>query len=175
VEITPSYSILAPEKIQEIVDALPGIKVVLILRSPVKRAWSMASMDLAKHRFCDVSAVEGSELIDYFSSEKSGYSEIISQWEASAGAENVFIGFYDEIVESLVKFIERLFTFLHVDPAEMDWSQTGLLGRENTTGHKMPDETRNLLAGINRDEIIELDKKLNHRVTREWVSNLPVE
>lgn len=177
-EITPSYSILSEDQIREIVTALPSVKLILILRNPIERAWSMASMDLAKHRFRDLPLIDIGEFMSHIdtgeSIERGRYSSIIDRWSAAVGRENLFIGFYDEILESPVCFTERLFEFLGVNLEEMDWSRSDLMRWENTTGYVIPDAVRARLTDLYRKEIIELNNKLGHRVTQQWVRDLHI-
>ena len=47
-EITPCYSTLSENKIKLIHKINPQLKIILILRNPIERAWSQAVMNLAK-------------------------------------------------------------------------------------------------------------------------------
>jgi len=44
-EITPAYSILPEENVAQIARSLPNLKILLLLRNPIERAWSQVRFD----------------------------------------------------------------------------------------------------------------------------------
>ena len=68
-EITPAYSILQIEKICLIKKLMPRVKLILLLRNPIERAWSHALMDLIVRPHRPYEEVEKEEFIKHFNAE----------------------------------------------------------------------------------------------------------
>ena len=58
-EITPCYSILSEEKIKFIHQINPKLKIILLLRNPIERAWSHAVMNLVKRTKREINLILG--------------------------------------------------------------------------------------------------------------------
>ena len=70
-DITPAYSVLDIEGIEEIKEIIGFPVVTFVLRDPVERAWSMAYMDLVKNPLKDIEKVDDSAFYSHFISKKS--------------------------------------------------------------------------------------------------------
>ena len=109
-EITPAYSILNPKIIQQIYDELNVPKIILILRNPVERSWSQYKMMTERKSNDPETVYMKSKLLD-----RGRAQSIIENWEKSFEAENIFIGFYDDIKERPYWFLENLCAFLNIE------------------------------------------------------------
>ena len=81
-EITPAYSVLPAEEVQAIAEAFPDLRILLILRDPVARAFSHALKDLAPG-----AARDPERLTAFLRSpgcfERSNWPAILDRWEAA--------------------------------------------------------------------------------------------
>ncbi len=102
-EITPAYGILSPERIRYVGRILPRLRLVLLLRNPVERAWSHALMDLAARRGRDPAEVSTDEVIAFLESDvaerRGDYPAILDAWNAVFPREQLYVGFFDWIQE----------------------------------------------------------------------------
>lgn len=100
-EATAAYALLEPEVIREIVLLNPGLKVAVMVRHPVERAWSHAKMQLMrvkKRRFERVPAAEFERcLASSWLLECGFYSRIMERWSSALPAENLFAGRFESI------------------------------------------------------------------------------
>lgn len=117
-EITPAYAILDREDVARIHRLLPSLKIIFLLRNPIDRAWSrirfgwtqgeLAALD----DFAQIRAVidrPGSKL-------RGDYLRTLDIWESYFPHEQVFIGFFDDIVEQPAKLLRDVLSFLGLDP-----------------------------------------------------------
>jgi len=82
-ESTASYCVLADEILQDIRDLRPDLKVIMLLRHPVERAWSHANKDLVRDTGKKASAAEYLEFCsrpDQLA--RADYAGIAARWKA---------------------------------------------------------------------------------------------
>ena len=116
-EITPAYSILNKEDILHIKTLFPELKIILILRNPIERAWSQARFYMTRNLF-DINK-DIDKLKEFINSDiqttRGDYLRIIDNWSSVFSKENFFIGFYDEIEEDNKKFVSKICDFLEIE------------------------------------------------------------
>lgn len=107
-EITPDYSLIDFEDIQAIKALLPKLKIVLLLRNPIDRAWSQVRFEYTKGRFDQLNeSAKIKHILDQSKvSKRSEYVRMVSDWISVFGKESVFVGFYDEIVSNPQNLIQ---------------------------------------------------------------------
>jgi hypothetical protein len=83
-EITPGYSILDEGVIERVKHMNPNLKIVLLMRNPIGRAWSMAVMDLLKWKEGSLTRQNIERVKRHFREEKSirrgSYTHILERW-----------------------------------------------------------------------------------------------
>jgi hypothetical protein len=135
-EITPAYSCLGDRAIDHVHHLMPEARLILLLRDPVERAWSHAKMDLTRASRRRPEEVGDDEFRRHFagaaSRARGDYLGTIGRWLTKYPANQLFIGFYDEIVEKPGDLLSRLFRFLEVS-ALPDAIPAGLRNRVNPT------------------------------------------
>lgn len=103
--------------INEIKTLNHNIKVIMLIRHPVDRAWSHAKWDFAKKKK-NMDATNFKEFTDFYTSAyqiRCGtYTEIINKWEKFIRKENLFIGFFDDIAQKPYELLTRIFSFLNI-------------------------------------------------------------
>ncbi|MBN1953987.1 MAG: sulfotransferase [Anaerolineae bacterium] len=147
-EITPSYSILEETDVAHIADLFPDLKVILILRNPIERAWSHVRFAWTKARFDvidDLERVEG--FIDApDQSLRSDYVRTIGIWTRCFSPQQLHIGFYDHVLQRPRQLILDILQFLGVDGARLPDSEM-LRRRVNVSrGMEIPPEIQVYLA-----------------------------
>jgi len=167
-EITPCYSVLSDEKIKFIHAKNPKMKIILLLRNPIARAWSQAVMNLAKKentninvaivdlisiiklakrkRKKDIHLIKNEEFIAHFnhsrSIERGNYLKIISKWSKYFPSDQIFIGDFNQLNNAPQKLLNEVFNFLGVKQIS-DWNKYPLKSKINKTvnqNKKIPDK-----------------------------------
>jgi hypothetical protein len=119
-DVTPSYSALPVELITRVVTRFPEVKVILLIRDPVARAWSHICM---KHRGGSIDAGELRE-VDRFRAvlKKSKVlrtdspATIASKWSSQVPRGQFRHFFFDDLVADPAKLRRDLMSFLGADP-----------------------------------------------------------
>ena len=116
-EVTPAYSILDLEDVGRIRSLFPELKIILILRDPIERAWSQVRFFMTGNRIgVDSEPDEILSLIDSANvSSRGEYLKILDIWKSCFPKEQIFIGFYDDIESDPSAFLRNVFEFLAVD------------------------------------------------------------
>ena len=113
-EITPSYSILNLEDVKHINEMFPELKVILILRNPIERAWSHVRFDWGHLVLNGPGQLDKVRqfIDDPNQSLRSDYVRTLDIWSACFPKDQLFIGFYDDIVERPQEVLGNLCQFL---------------------------------------------------------------
>ena len=117
-EITPGYSALPDAGVKHIRDLLGNVRLIYILRNPVKRAWSQAVMSKRKEVYHN-NYIEDEEWIRTvelrYHKLKGNQVRTIQIYEKYFGQDRILYLFYDEICLKPLSFLEKVCTFLEID------------------------------------------------------------
>ena len=101
-EITPSYSVLSKEDIQKIYDLQPDVRLILMLRNPIERAWSHFRFSML-NKGSDISKIELNDIVEFMESDsqsvRSDYVRTIENYSSIFPRNQLIIGFYDAIID----------------------------------------------------------------------------
>jgi hypothetical protein len=110
-DITPAYCILGEKKLEQFHQILPSVKLLLIVRNPIDRAWSLALMNL-KNQGLGYDDVDDQWFIDQFndmgSFSRGDYPTIIKNWRSFYSNEQLLILNYDELVQNPKEFLFKV-------------------------------------------------------------------
>jgi hypothetical protein len=170
-EITPSYSLLNQDDIQHIKDIMPGVKILFLIRNPVDRAWSALRFGSWRRHG---GQPPGSLNHLKRAVEKEGrvlrgdYVRVITSWRACFPQEQVFIGFFDDILLNPQLFLFTVFEFLQVDASEEYLHQIASRKINPSPEKAMPPEFRLYLAKRYYSQVQALSEMLGGHATR-WL------
>lgn len=149
-EITPAYALLPVETIRRIHAMNPDLKILFILRDPIDRTWSSAVRSLCRERQRSVGDVADSEFVSKFASTqtnlKSRYTTTMERWESVFPRAQFFYGFFEDIRNDPVEFMERVFTFLGADASQARALVTPEARNQAASGTPIPAHFESLLA-----------------------------
>lgn len=164
-EITPSYSILEKTMIRAIASNTDQLKVFLIMRNPIDRAWSAIKMEL-QHLVGDrfaLSQIPGELIVEHIKTsvtiEKGDYEKIIRNWRSAFSDDSLHLMFYEDIKKKPAQVLNGLFDFIGV-PAVQDFSgyplkkivikdPSGTMGeKKETAKEEMPVSVRRMLTNM---------------------------
>lgn len=178
-EGTATYGgMVAPEVIDEILLMNPRIKIILMLRNPVKRAWAHCKKDLSNQsvvneQYRSIEEIPIKEIKDFVTS---GYqikcgkvSEIHELWLNKVGQDNLLVGVFDDLREDPAGLLLNVMQFIGVRSEEK--FLTHRMGRVvNKTDNRnekrdIPQEIEDLLSDLFADQI----QWVNQKAGRELV------
>jgi hypothetical protein len=119
-DVTPAYSALDEQTIKRIADALPAVKVVLIVRDPVERFWSALFMRVRRGYAASTDAADWEQLSGLLRRPgvrgRSFPSQIAQRWQAFVPQEQFGLFFFDDLVREPAELRARILRFLGADP-----------------------------------------------------------
>jgi hypothetical protein len=168
-EITPAYSILPEENVAHITRLLPSLKVILLLRNPVERAWSQVRFDWTRGARPDLANLEDiKKFIDSPTQELRGsYLRMLDVWERHVPRERFFVGFYDEISTRPEALLKRVHEFLGIEARPVsaeDLNEKVHASREAA----MPAEIHQYLAAKYLPELTALEQRFGEPM-KNWL------
>jgi hypothetical protein len=171
-EITPAYSCLSEKAIAHIYTLMPEAKLILLLRDPVERAWSHAKMDLARASRRRTDTVSPSEYIQHFngfsSTLRGDYLGTMRRWLTYFPKDQLFVGYYDEILKSPDQLLLNIFRFLDVSATSSNVPPQ-IRVRINPGGEAaIPNQLRQHLATLYVDDLRILARDLGG-YPRQWL------
>ncbi|MBN1516420.1 sulfotransferase domain-containing protein [Candidatus Sumerlaeota bacterium] len=164
-EITPQYSILDESIVAQIHSIMPQTKIILLLRNPIQRTWS-----LLRKKGC--AQLPPDRIMRIFYSGKDTRDDFLStlaHWRAYFSEEQIFIGFFDEISENPEGLLKRIYQFLGV-PEDDEQGLSYAREKVNVApAHEMPRELETLLAKDYLDSLKQLSEMLGGYATK-WLT-----
>ena len=102
-------------KLKLIRDYNPDMKIIILLRNPVERAWSQAIMNF--QRFHNISYEGNEDLYEKFLFSKKSlnmgyYAKHLKRWQSVFSREQVFIGLYEQLKEDPEQLFSDIVKFL---------------------------------------------------------------
>ena len=158
-ESTASYAALAPDVIDDVVRLNPAIKVILMLRDPVARAWSDAKYYFERRRK-PISAVPTAEVKAFFTDEYqlkcSRYSQNYDNWSSRLLPGHLLLARFDDIALRPERMLMDIMGFLGVgdDPSYVHPSVRRPVN--TTSSSRISDDYRNFLEDLFSDELARL-------------------
>ena len=170
-EITPAYSILKPEIVEEVREINPDLRVIYLLRDPVERSWSSAISELARRRGRSPERITDQQLLRHFERTahvlRTDYVRTFETWEGAFGRDQIFVGFLDEIREDPADLLVRLYRFLGVSDSE-EHVPAGLARKVNSSREystAIPERVRIHLAELYLPQLQELSARFGEPAT----------
>ena len=126
-EITPDYSILNLNDVQRIANLLPDVKIIYMLRNPVERAWSQVRFSWTLGKFKHIDDLnQVKKFIDSpFQMLRNDYLGTIKTWKSCFPENQIYIGFYDDVIENPGWLMSEIFRFIQVDPNKFNYNSFG--------------------------------------------------
>lgn len=167
-EASASYAALDPDIIDEVVAIKPGIKVILMIRDPIDRAWSHAIKDLVRDAKRKIDDVDDAEFEAFFRKPYqmrcARYVANHDNWASRLQPGNLLVGAFDDIASRPEVLLRQIMDFLGVNS---DQRYIGRLAREvvnPTGGQRIPERWRAWLLELLAEE----REKTANRFQMNW-------
>jgi hypothetical protein len=192
-EITPGYAYVSAGRIRFIRDVMPNVRLIFLIRDPIEQQWSFAVHQLARISGIDVADVPERKFFDFFKKSPfykiGGYTGILNMWLSQFSAEQLYIGFYDDIKKRPKKLLCDVFNHIGVS-CVLDWNSLpfdkvivppagphyehldggrGVIDPQHRRSDSfMPDKYRTFLKELYQGEMRALHERFGKRV-EEWI------
>ncbi len=169
-DITPDYMIVDRSRVEWIHALNPEMRLVLLLRDPVDRAWSAARYYLG-NRGIDAALQKPEEIQELvtrsFMLWRGSYTEAIDRWERVFSGEQLLVGFFEEVVDGPEELLRRVLRHIGADP-DVDLAGYPLVEKFNPGPESvLSEENRRFLREIFADEIAALARRFGPPAT-DW-------
>jgi len=162
-EATASYAALDRDIIAEISALKPDLKVILMIRDPVERAWSHAKKDLVRNRrrrFEDVAPNEFEQFFtDPYQRQCARVAENIDNWAAFLQRGHLLVGLFDDIDVRPEELLLAVMDFLAVRSDRRYISREVRELVNPTAASKIPDRYRRFLDELLQDDLAALRER----------------
>jgi hypothetical protein len=146
-DISPIYHILPREDIEEIASAMPDLRIIVLLRSPLQQIWSHCRMVIVGLNRQNQSEAFRKH-IEALSLGRRTYRSLIEDWSSQFG-QHVFVGYLEDMAADPVRFFSEIFRFVGVERTECLMARDPLiLGARSHVGipYNVPKDVRATLA-----------------------------
>jgi len=162
-EATASYAALDRDVIADITALNPDVKIILMIRNPVDRAWSHAKKDLARNRGRQLADVSAEELERFFTDpyqrQCARYAENIDTWSACLRPGHLLVGLFDHIDTRPEALLLAVMSFLGVSSDRRYVSDAVRQAVNPTQPSKIPERHRRFLEELLRDDAAQLRER----------------
>lgn len=170
-EICPGYARLEADQVARIHGLMPATRIIYLVRNPIERAWSGLAMHFRKDGRRSIEEVPESEIearLRYPKSWRHGeYTMNLAAWESQYPAEQVFVGFFDDLQRDPGRLLEEILGFLGVDAAAVP-ADVGAR-RNPGRGEVVPPQFEAVLARNLAGEVRALNARFDNEHTRRWL------
>ena len=172
-EITPSYSMLDMPDVQKIQALFPNLRVLFLMRDPVDRAWSQYRFHQGQEgkQIAAISLRDVMAFMEWPGQRLRGdYNRTLAIWGACFPSEQLWFGYFEDVVEDPTGTLASALRFLEVDEkGERDDAKLGM--RVNTSQQvEMPIEVRRYLSRLYVDDLRILGRRIGGR-TLKWLES----
>ena len=160
-EATASYAAMDVEIIKDLVTLKPDIKIILMIRNPIDRAWSHAKLHLLKHSQKKFAEISDQEFHEFFTNPYNlscgTYTKMINNWSSHLKEENFFIGLYDDIQKCPEELLRNILSFLGISN-DSKYNKFARAYFNASESIQIPEKYRKMLENIFHDEIEKLSQ-----------------
>jgi hypothetical protein len=126
-EVTPQYSILEDDGVARIHRLMPDARIIFLIRNPVERLYAASVWRLhlliarGRLKVQDLEATTEQQLFEGFDDpeiiSETSYLRILQKWQRFYPADQIFVGFLEDIHFHPIRLLRNIYRFLGVDPS----------------------------------------------------------
>jgi len=167
-DVSPNYYEIPEEKIRQFHQHNPSAKIIMFIRNPIERVWSLSMMVLGRETGREFHEIPTSEFQAFFNEILKGctpYLETIALWKSYFP--ELFIGFYDALQEDPVAYFKEIAVFLGIDETRIP--ERFILDTINQGNRRpIPDEMRRILLDQYGSEMREIQQTFPGSYPDQW-------
>jgi len=165
-EITPGYAHLAVRRIDFIRSILPDVKILVLFREPTAQAWSETVLHRVGKQATSLDNTDQDRFLATLRevAEAADYVQILDRWESVFPREQIFVGFFDDLVTRPRGLLSDVFEFLGLT-RQVDWCSFPYAEKANAAVPiAIPSHYREVLREINQPRIEAMRRRFGPRV-----------
>lgn len=174
-DITPAYANLGEHTVQMIAELMPDVKIIYLLRNPLRRTWSDTLKHFSDRGHPGMANVESEKISRYLHQKKvhkhSNYLRNLSVWEKYFPQHRIFIGFFDSLSSNPAGFLRSILEFLEVDTAGDAIPRTVSQKHGSRGSQEIPLPCARYLAQRYYPELEILHRRFNNAHTAGWLAD----
>ena len=132
-DISPNYSTLSDEVIQQVVRYFPELKVIFLARDPIERVWSHLSMEVHYHQVEPFDATDIGEVDRKLRRRgmllRSYPSKVVARWKRYVHPTRFRVYFFDDLQKNPTELRRSIVHFLGADPEKFATADASCDGR----------------------------------------------
>ncbi len=172
-EFSDEYINLPYDQVGKLYKTIPECKIVVMLRDPVERSYAAIREKFADNPKMPYSQMSKRQIITLMNSDwartHSAYQNAIDGWVVFYPQDQIYIGFYEELLEDPEKVINEIRAFLDLEPMALK-DKRALLGKAQP---RFPDSLLKNLNSFYRIEAKGLAQRLGG-YAEAWFTRHPV-
>jgi hypothetical protein len=163
-DITPAYSALPEEGVQYISKLLTEVKIIHIIRNPIKRAWSCILMGKRE----EISNNKKIEINEWKKGIRAPINQRLSDQKATVelyskyfSLDQIIYVFYDDICHKPLEVLQNICNFLQIDYRDSFFEKIAAKRVNANPKHEMPEEVKNTLVAKYKEQEEWLKQRFN--------------
>ncbi len=175
-EVTPAYARLDQATVARVHALLPAARIIYLIRNPIDRIWSQAAMFFSYtyrgHR--GIHAASDQAILKFVNVQSralrnSDYIQTLDIWGNYYGEEQIFVGFFDQLVESPANLLRDILRFLDLPAGDAHIPDD--VGRKVNARRYPPmsPQIKRQLARQQCENIEQLHRRFANRYTAAWL------
>jgi hypothetical protein len=173
-EICPGYCRMDEAAVARLHARMPQAKIIYFLRDPIGRAWSTAVMHFNKRGFPGIERTSDEDIRKHLANPKTlAHADYLSNLEVWCGhfpANQLFIGYFDELSADPRGLLKRVLGFLGVDASDAAIPADVGERRNAGRGEPVPERFLGFLVDFHRDQLEGLNRRFDNPYTRSWLN-----
>ncbi len=171
-ELSDEYMTLPLDGVEKLSRIMPDCKIVMMLRNPVDRSFSAVRTRFSNNQRTPFSKMTKRQILALMNSDwartHSNYQGVLDSWTVFFPPQNIFFGFYEDLVMQPQAFMGKLCDFIGI-PGDQAPDLADFLPKEQKS---IPEEIIPHLHPFYRQEITGLAQRLGGHA-KHWLKNLP--
>jgi hypothetical protein len=160
-EFSDEYITLPFDEVEKLHRLLPDLKIIILIRHPVDRSYAAIKKKFEHNKKTPFASLNKRQLVALINSDwvrsHSSYQKALDAWPVFFGLKNIFVGFYDDLLEDPKTFMKKVSNFLELEPVSM----TGIKVPPKASRKKFPPGLLPYLHPFYRQEIENLANRVN--------------
>ena len=178
-EVTPIYACLDESVVAKIHALTPEARIIYLLRNPIDRAWSQGAMlfDRGYLEYQSLYTVPEHVILAFINNasnnvyENSDYVQALDVWGNYYAEEQIFVGFFDQLVESPAALLRDILRFLDL-PAGDAYIPANVGRKVNARRYPpMSPQIKRQLARRQYENLEQLHRRFANRYTAAWLED----
>jgi len=173
-DINPYLARLDHDTVARMHRLMPGARIVYLLRNPVQRIWSQVGMSMRERNVKSLDAIDPvvfRRALELGAREDlSNYMGNIQRWLEFYPSEQLFVGFFDQLVRDPRGLLRSIYEFLGIHSSD-DYIPPSAAKKSNAgSGPTIPQEYLEMLTEIFTPQLEALHQHFGNAYTEKWLT-----